>query len=147
MQMTKRDAAAEQIDQAIRLLREGYLASAVTLAGAAEDSMPATSEATLFHWLKSNGAEVLGVTESAVVSKYLNFARDWLKHDRPEAEIDLAPAESLFMIARAWSKFIMVYGESAQTEIMIEAAAQMSGSIQGYLKPLSDALTRLGSPR
>jgi len=143
--MTKKQAAAEQIDQAIRLWREGFIASAVTLAGAAEGSMPEPQGGTLFGWLKVAGIEALQLPEKQVVAQSLNHVRDWLKHDGLGHEREVTPLEGFFMLARAYSKFIMVYGQDAQTDIMRGMIEEIGNSIRQLVQPFVDALTKLGS--
>lgn len=143
--MTKKQAVAEQIDQAIRLWREGYIASAVTLAGAAESSMqdPATGE-TLFDWLKVAGMESLKLDEKRVVADHLNYVRNWLKHICDD-DIELKPVEGFLMLARAYSKFIMLYGQDAQTDAMRGMIEEIGSSIRQFLQPFLNMLTKLGS--
>lgn len=143
MQMTKKAAAAEQIDQAIRLWQEGFYASSVTLAGAAESSLPEPGGGTLFGWLKVAGAEALQIPEKQVIAQHLNHVRDWLKHDAPGNERELTPLDGFFMLARAYSKFVMVHGEDAQTEAMCAMIAEIRQSVRQFVQPFVDALKAL----
>jgi hypothetical protein len=90
-EVTKIDAAVDQLDWAIRLLLDhnAYIPS-ITLAGAAEELLgKTTADRAAFGQLKNKFALKLSLPESEISQKYLNKARNWLKHwdDRTDAEV------------------------------------------------------------
>jgi hypothetical protein len=121
MKLTKRGAAAKQIDQAIGLFfREDY-PCAVTLAGAAECCMPDAGPEVLFAMLKTLGQRRYDLSETALVSGYLNRVRNWLKHwekDQPP-EIYVNPEDAAIMALRAYTKFTSLYGTASASDEMI----------------------------
>jgi hypothetical protein len=124
MMVSKQDAASEQIDQAIRSFFAGLVASAVTLAGAAESSLPAPEDpdSSLFCVLKTEGAK-RGLLEKDII-KLTNEVRDWPKHDKPHlSEIDLQEAHAVIMILRAYTKFTAAFGFGVVTPRMAEFEA------------------------
>jgi hypothetical protein len=140
MTITRQEAAAEQIDQSIRLWREGYWASAVTLAGAAEEGLPPPEAQTLFAWLRLVGANALQIDGAEVADKHLNRARNWLKHQRLEDEVEITALDGFAMIVRAVSKFSQVYGEDAQTPTMVDFFDEIRGALREIAKPFIELL-------
>lgn len=81
-ELSKIDAAVDQLDWAIRLFldHQGYVA-AITLAAAAEEILgQAVGERAAFAQLKAKFASTLGMAERAVSQEHLNKAKNWLKH-------------------------------------------------------------------
>jgi hypothetical protein len=81
-EITKIDAAVDQLDWAIRLIldHQAY-APAITLAGAAEELLGAMVPGdAVFHKLQGKAAADFKLTEVEVSQQYLNATRNWLKH-------------------------------------------------------------------
>jgi len=81
-ELSKIDAAIEQLDWAIRLFldRQAYL-PAITLAGAAEEILgQAVGDRAAFTRLKTTFAGRLDISEKIISQQHLNKARNWLKH-------------------------------------------------------------------
>jgi hypothetical protein len=122
--LTRRQAAIAQIEQAIRLFHEGNLASAITLAGAAEGclspNVDAKAEFFLFELLKEAHAERRGLSERKAVTQ-LNLARDFLKHfdetQPPDTRIRLEALDAWIMVVRATSK-LQAIDSNALTPVM-----------------------------
>jgi len=81
-EVTKIDAAVDQLDWAIRLfLDHDAYTPAITLAGAAEELLGKTAaDRAAFGQLKNKFALKLSLPESEISQNYLNKARNWLKH-------------------------------------------------------------------
>jgi hypothetical protein len=81
-ELSKIDAAVEQLDWAIRLFldNQAYL-PAITLAGAAEEILgQAVGDRASFAQLKTTFAGRLDISEKVLSQQHLNKARNWLKH-------------------------------------------------------------------
>ena len=122
--MTKEEAVKQLIDGAMRANEAGQHACAITLAGAAEDTMPDPDEKHLFTITRdafTGYTEVDGqtMTEKQVV-RFLNAERDWLKHNNDRQPVEMELADSLMWVIRAMSKFHAVYGRNAETPTMQE---------------------------
>jgi hypothetical protein len=81
-ELSKIDAAVDQLDWAIRLFldHKAYVA-AITLAGAAEEVLgKAVGAKAAFEVLKKKFVTELGMPEKEVSQDHLNKARNWLKH-------------------------------------------------------------------
>jgi len=103
--------------------------------------MPEPTDGTLFGWLKIAGLEALEIPEKQVISEYLNHTRDWLKHSGGQRdEIEITPVDGFFMLARAYSKFIMVYGHDAQTDTMRCAIDEIRSSVRRFIQPFLEAI-------
>jgi hypothetical protein len=116
MKLTKHPAAAKQIDQAI-----GLFFQALTLAGAAECCMPHAGPVTLFAMMKTLGQLRYDLSETELVSDYLNQVRNWLKHwgaDQPP-EIYLKAEDAAIMILRAYTKFTSLYDTASVSDEML----------------------------
>lgn len=133
--MTKQEAVAEQIDQAIRLCEKDLYASSVTLAGAAEGAMPKPGDDTLFVFLQRLGVEVLQIDATRVANEHLNAARNWLKHPKPNTPMGITAADAFIMVLRAYTKFVQVYGEEAATDTM-----------RWFMDEFREALTKILAP-
>jgi hypothetical protein len=136
--IAKREAVAQQIDQAIRLGREGLWASCVTLAGAAESAMPEPEEETVYVWLRRIGAATLQIDATRVANVHLNAARNWLKHSPLDDPMEITPLDAFVMIMRAWSKFLQVFGEDAATETMQSFVAEIADELGTMFRPFFD---------
>lgn len=109
--MTHTSAAIEQLTDAIMAWKKGHFASAITLAGAAEEILPAQPD-TLFDRLKSRRFPADVNKEFAALSsdergRHFNGTRNWLKHhieNGPTRNIDNHDAE--LMIARALHRLL-----------------------------------------
>ena len=106
-QVTKIDAAVDQLDWAIKLFldHQAYV-PAITLAGAAEEiAGESISPDAAFHILKKSLSEKTGMEEKVVSQKHLNKTKNWLKHwkemrDEKSLEIELE-TEAIQYIVRA----------------------------------------------
>ena len=81
-ELSKIDAAVDQLDWAIRLFldHQAYL-RAITLAGAAEEILgQAVGDRSAFAQLKTTFAGRLDISEKVISQQHLNKARNWLKH-------------------------------------------------------------------
>ena len=81
-ELSKIDAAAEQLDWAIRLFldHQAYL-PAITLAGAAEEILgQAVGDRAAFAQLKTVFAGRFDISEKIISQQHLNKARNWLRH-------------------------------------------------------------------
>jgi hypothetical protein len=81
-ELTKIDAAVDQLDWAIRLFldHQAYLA-AITLAAAAEEILgQAVGNRAAFRQLTSTFATRFAMPEKVVTQDHLNRAKNWLKH-------------------------------------------------------------------
>jgi len=81
-ELSKIDAAVDQLDWAIRLFldHQAYV-PAITLAGAAEEILgKAVGERAAFHELKRKFSVDLSMTEKEVGQDHLNLAKNFLKH-------------------------------------------------------------------
>lgn len=95
-QVSKIDAAVDQLDWAIRLFldHQAYV-PAITLAGAAEEIVgEAVSSEAAFRILKKSLSEKTGIEEKVVSQEHLNKTKSWLKHwkemkDEEFVEIEL----------------------------------------------------------
>jgi len=95
-QVSKIDAAVDQLDWAIRLFldHQAYV-PAITLAGAAEEIVgEAVSSEAAFRILKKSLSEKTGIEEKVVSQEHLNKTKNWLKHwkemkDEEFVEIEL----------------------------------------------------------
>jgi hypothetical protein len=112
-ELSKIDAAVEQLDWAIRLLldHQAYL-PAITLAGAAEEILgQAADDRAGFAQLKTFFAGRLDISEKIISQQHLNKARNWLKHwdqrtDREKICLELED-EAIQYIVRALTNFAM----------------------------------------
>lgn len=122
MAISKEQSAAEHIDVAIQLFLSGKsLICALTLAGAAEDSMPKPSDTdtTLFSLMKRDGPTRFQREERDLVTSIFNKERNWLKHEKDaEPLIDITQNDALIMILRAYTKYTAVYGSERETPAM-----------------------------
>lgn len=134
MRLRRREATSEQIDQAIRSFFAGFTASALTLAGAAECSLPEGEDVDdLFRVMKAAGNQ-RGLPEKEVVSR-INEVRDWLKHRKPDlSEIDIQEEHAAIMILRAYTKFTSTFGDNA-TPTMRQFEEWFRGKYQDWLHP------------
>ena len=82
LELSKIDAAVEQLDWAIRLFldHKAYV-PAITLAGAAEEVLgQAVGGRAAFNALRKTFATNLAMDEKVVSQAHLNRAKNWLKH-------------------------------------------------------------------
>lgn len=138
MKVSKQDAAAEQIDQAICCLFNGFVISAVTLAGAAETSLldDPISDGVLFPLMKSKGAKQTNLTQKTLADEHFNKLRNWLKHDNanlPEANV--RREDGVIMILRTYTKFTSVFGKRAVTMPMKAFESWFRENYQHWLQP------------
>ena len=104
--VSRKQAAVEQIEMAIRLFASKDFACSITLALAAEAQMPKTDDPHVYGRLRA----VL----SKKVADEFNEVRDWLKHfndDMPE-EKDIFAFEVVIALIRATTKFYAVYKDT-----------------------------------
>lgn len=100
--VSRKQAALQQIEEAIGLFWAGQYACAITLSLAAEDQIPGTNEPHVFKLLKER---------APAISKEFNQVRNWLKHYNEPNEMDIFELEVVFAIVRATSKFVAAYQE------------------------------------
>jgi len=106
-EISKVDAAVEQLDWAIRLFldHKAYIPS-IALAGAAEEVLgQAVADRAAFTVLKSRLATEFSLPEKVVSQDYLNKAKNWLKHwdgrtDKEKIRLEL-DSEAIQYIVRA----------------------------------------------
>lgn len=111
-QISKIDAAVDQIDWAIRLFlnHQAYI-PAITLAGAAEEILGETlSDRSAFNLLKMKLSFQTGLPEKVVSQSYLNKAKNWLKHwqnlrDEETVSLELE-SEAIQYIVRAVANLV-----------------------------------------
>lgn len=115
--LTKRQAVCAMLERAMVAFDEGDHASALTLAGAAEEAMP-PADHTAFQVMRSAFAASEGGLAAA--GRMLNKERNWLKHYNPDEPTEIDLKSSLMMIIRACSHFHVVYGIDAETVKMAE---------------------------
>lgn len=140
MKVSKQYVAAEQIDQAIRLLFTNFIVSAVTLAAAAEVSLPDTdnSGGALFELMRDRGVNRTGLSQKELSDQHFNKVRNWLKHHISDVpEIDVQQENAVIMILRAYTKFTSVFGESAVTATMQDFEAWFRENYQHWLQPMA----------
>jgi hypothetical protein len=100
--VTKQEAAAQQIEAAISAFHAGQFAVAVTLAGAAEGMAPARPGG-LWQMIRDNPGRPLPDPKEWI--KRLNETRDWLKHDQESPTRSLVAFEAGLFILRAMDKW------------------------------------------
>jgi hypothetical protein len=120
-ELSKSDAAADQLDWAIRLFldQKSYVA-AITLAGAAEELIgKPLQDRAIFKQLTLTLSARSGLDPKSVTPEHLNKAKNWLKHwdghadqDRIELELD---EEAIQYIVRALTNF-SIYDDSLPSE-------------------------------
>jgi hypothetical protein len=120
-ELSKDEAAADQLDWAIRLFldHDAYVA-AITLAGAAEELIgKPLQEQAVFKQLTQTLSARSGLDPKVVTQDHLNKAKNWLKHwdghtdqDRIELELD---EEAIQYIVRALTNFA-TYDNSLPSE-------------------------------
>lgn len=123
IQISRRTASEQQIDDAISLLFKDRIPSAVTLAGAVESALEECPEPneSLFYLMKTQGEKRTGLSNKAVIDNHLNKLRNWLKHNNStDFYVDVMQEDGVIMILRAYTKFTSVYGVAATTPIMKE---------------------------
>lgn len=106
----RRDAVRAQIEAAIFLFDQGKPIPALSLAGAAEEATPATSEPHVFEKAKELG-HAKGHGAPQEVGQRLNETRNWLKHhdaQKPDPH-HFHEIEAIFMILRAATKYQAAY--------------------------------------
>lgn len=131
MRISRRDATSEQIDQAIHAFFTGLTASPVTLAGAAEASLPDV-DVFMLSVMKTMGSQ-RGLSENEVVHR-VNEVRDWLKHRKPEVpKMEIREEDAVGMILRAYTKFVAVFGKDAATPLMRKFEEWFRGNYQHWL--------------
>jgi hypothetical protein len=104
--VSRKQAAVQQIEMAIRLLQSSDFACSITLALAAEAQMPITAQPHVYERVRA--------TAPKDVADKFNAIRDWLKHcnaDMPE-ELDIFEFEVAVALIRATTKFYAVYQET-----------------------------------
>ena len=119
--LSKIDAAADQLDWAIRLFldHKAYIA-AITLAGAAEEVIgKPLQDRAAFKQLATTLSTRFGLDRRAVTQDHLNKARNWLKHwdentDQNEIELEL-DEEAIQYIVRSLANFA-IYDSSTPSE-------------------------------
>jgi len=114
--LTKSEAAADQLDWAIRLfLDHDAFVPAITLAGAAEEIVGAPlSDQSAFVQLKKVFANELSLSEKDVGQLHLNRAKNWLKHWKghrdSETETVELKNEAIHYIVRGITNFVAFDG-------------------------------------
>jgi hypothetical protein len=117
----KVDAAVDQIDWAIRLLLDHNAhVPAITLAGAAEELLgKAIGESTAFQQMMDSLPGEYGIDPKVLSQRYLNRAKNWLKHWDPKTEAEYEnfelQEEATQLIVRALANLI-AYDRSLPSE-------------------------------
>lgn len=111
LELTKLDAAINQIMAAIEMLLRGRYECAITLAGAAEGMLPRTPQSLHALHLEAPLPDELVDHEFAAFTRsqrnaFLNRERDWLKHANPShpASVTIGRIDAESMIVRALSE-------------------------------------------
>jgi viroplasmin and RNaseH domain-containing protein len=120
-ELTKIDAAVDQLDWAIRLFLDyrAYVA-AITLAAAAEEILgKPLAEHAAANVLKKKFASEYSLAEKAITQNYLNKAKNWLKHwnelvDDEKITLEL-DTEAIQYIVRALAN-LMLHDGSGPSE-------------------------------
>ena len=110
-ELSKDEAAADQLDWAIRLfLDHGAYVAAITLAGAAEELIgKPLQEQAIFKQLTQTLSARSGLDPKSVTQNHLNKAKNWLNHwdehtDQGRIELEL-DEEAIQYIVRALTNF------------------------------------------
>ena len=119
MMMTKQDAATQQIEAAISLLRAGNYPAAITLGQAAANCIPGSRDL----WEKMQGVYEADVTDKPEkAADWLNAPANWLKHSdkvRSRApEFEISKGEATINVWRGIATYADVYGQDKLTPIM-----------------------------
>ena len=116
-EISKKDAAAIQLDWAIRLfLDHRAFVPAITLAGAAEELIGnQLANKSSQSGLVSKLSEMSGLNEKEIRDNHLNKAKNWFKHwnnnsDGKSAKFNLE-SEAIQYIVRALTNFGLFYDE------------------------------------
>jgi hypothetical protein len=110
VELTKTEAAQQQLEGAIANLFLGNWACAITLAGAAEIMLYEVNEnVDLFKTAKAIAPEHFNINETQLVN-LLNERRDWLKHRQPEKanSMEFRQEDAIVMILRAYTRLYAV---------------------------------------
>ena len=112
--VSKKEAAARQINVAIKLFHEGEYESTITLACAAEGQLGDGDESHLFPRLKGKRPSAFKNERDWV--NFLNQTRDWLKHPTPQLDQvrPIAQFEAWVMLVRACTKYYAVFQEESK---------------------------------
>ena len=97
--ITAREASMAQLRAAMKAFVDLDWASAVTLAGAAEERCPATTEATLRSLLVM------------IFGDGVNDVRNWMKHDKRPDPLTIRRRDVLMILGRALVRHEVAYGE------------------------------------
>jgi hypothetical protein len=138
LKISKQEAAARQIDAAVDRLFANDLVCAITLSGAAEDSLIDPTEPDqqhLFALMKQNGVLRTGSSEQSLVNDHFNVVRNWLKHDKPEPEIEIRQEDAVIMVLRAMTKFTAVYGTEAASPRMLSFEDWFRRNYSNWIEP------------
>lgn len=100
--ITRDEAAIRHVEAAIEALLRGFFDIAITLAGAAEDTIDRPGSLFSYHRDHPKAKE-LGIEEGEL-SNHLNEKRNWLKHNREPIALEFTRYDAAFMIARAVTK-------------------------------------------
>jgi hypothetical protein len=124
--VSKQEAAARQIDVAIRLYEQAEYESAITLAGAAEAMLSAHTPHALFDRLKQGRPDEFK-TESEWAT-VLNETRNWLKHTNdPNAFMRIRQFDVWVMVCRAYTKYYEAFGEETDEMLAFTERARARG--------------------
>jgi len=117
--VTKQEAAAQQIDVAIRVLRDGHLCAAITLSCAGANYIPGGSAL----WEKMK--DVYDATPAEKTDKaadWLNAPANWLKHSgggtNGAEDFDINKEEAIINVWRGIATYAEVYGTDQLTSLM-----------------------------
>lgn len=97
---THQTSSQSQIHCAINLYTNYFFDAAITLALAAEDQLPDTTNPHAYSAIKA-------VSED--LAKTSNVLRNWLKHHKQPEKIDVSQTDVVTAILRASSKYMAVY--------------------------------------
>lgn len=122
---TKLDAAQHQLEGAIANFFLGNWPSAITLAGAAEEAIPAHEKyPDLIKVAKSLGPSKYGKTEKEILQLF-NEQRNWLKHNGTNhaENMEFFQENALTMIIRALSRLQAHYAPFEPNEYISDGIA------------------------
>jgi hypothetical protein len=102
--VSRKEAAQQQIDMAIRLLHERHFACSITLALAAEGQMPEGRDASVFRRIAELAPDKVDE---------FNKLRNWLKHNSPPDQHAIYELEVSIALLRATSKFWQTYRDTS----------------------------------
>lgn len=115
---SRKQAALQQIETAIRLFHKSEFACSITLALAAEEQIEKVDAPYLQKIVQERNPDA---------ARKFNDVRNWLKHHKPPEEIDIFPFEVVIALIRATTKFFAAYAEETTAIEEFHQWAQENG--------------------